>query len=672
MGTDLIERLPSFRPDIEGLRALAIILVVLSHAQVPMFAGGFIGVDVFFVLSGFLITGLLFSQIESTGSVDLLGFYSRRFRRLLPALLFMLATVVVAAALLLSPTQQVNQTAAAGSVPVWLSNMHFALAKVDYFAGNAQEQLFLHTWSLAVEEQFYLVWPLLLLVAWRGKAGSLRSGQAGLDRFLMAVLIASFAVCLVLSFTHPAPAFYLMPSRAWQFALGALAFTQKSRINSATDLAFSRLIKSPERGSAVLVGAALCLLLASAMVIDETVAYPGAWAVSPSVATVLLLLFADRRGSAIGWFLRCRPMVWLGARSYGWYLWHWPMILLSASLFPYADSQMRLMAGGLAIVPAAISYALIERPVRGWRLLDRQPATAIGAALVLMAMSFLLTLGWRWQAAHWSNDPLQLALASSRRDGPAIYALGCDERFSSTRVRPCVRETSSYSKTVVILGDSVVLQWYDAFASAFPQPQWRIFVLTKSACPIADVSIFYPKIGRRFFECEQWRLEVLRYLAELKPDVLITGSAASYKVEPEQWRKGSERMLRALAGYAGKTLVLQPTPMLHYDPLACLARRDWQSRWKVIPGLCELLPDRQASRLAWETNIEVAERIDSAEVLDFSDLVCGEKNCPATRDEVVVYRDSQHLTNTFVGSVSAAVRERIDAALESLPEAESP
>ena len=112
--------------------------------------------------------------------------------------------------------------------------------------------------------------------------------------------------------------------------------------------------------------------------------------------------------------------------------------------------------------------------------------------------------------------------------------------------------------------------------------------------------------------------------------------------------------------------------MLHYDPLACLARRDWQSRWKVIPGLCELLPDRQASRLAWETNIEVAERIDSAEVLDFSDLVCGEKNCPATRDEVVVYRDSQHLTNTFVGSVSAAVRERIDAALESLPEAESP
>ena len=208
-----------YRADLEGLRAMAILLVVAAHAGIPGLAGGFIGVDVFFVLSGFLITGLLTQEVATTGHIRFIDFYVRRLRRLLPALLVMVLAVVALTFLLLSPQEQRDQLPAAAMSTVWASNIHFALARLDYFSPGTETNLFLHTWSLAVEEQFYLVWPALL--AWLlGRNNT--QGAVRLKTGMWSVLVASLVACVLLTRTEPLLAFYMMPLRAWQFAAGAL------------------------------------------------------------------------------------------------------------------------------------------------------------------------------------------------------------------------------------------------------------------------------------------------------------------------------------------------------------------------------------------------------------------------------------------------------------------
>jgi peptidoglycan/LPS O-acetylase OafA/YrhL len=247
------ERRLSYRPDIEGLRALAILIVVLCHAGVPHFAGGFVGVDIFFVLSGFLITGLLVSELAATGRVDFLDFYARRFRRLLPALLLMLIGTSALAILLLAPYQQIAQAEAAVAVPMWLSNMHFAWRELDYFGGGAESQWFLHTWSLAVEEQFYLIWPLMLFAAWRmAKAAESRSSR--LEQALLVVLLVSFAASVLLGHRDSELAFYSVLTRAWQFSLGGLLFLRGSWLLGLLSNPSASLRFPPQALSAFLTG----------------------------------------------------------------------------------------------------------------------------------------------------------------------------------------------------------------------------------------------------------------------------------------------------------------------------------------------------------------------------------------------------------------------------------
>lgn len=221
----------TFRSDIEGLRAIAILLVVAAHAGVPWLAGGFIGVDVFFVLSGFLITGKLVHEATTTGRIQLLPFYVRRLRRLLPALLMMLLVVGVASRWLLSPAALGEQFLTAQMAALWLSNWYFALGNLDYFAPGSETNLYLHTWSLGVEEQFYLVWPALVL--WL----LARDGERGIARLrigMWAVLLASLLACIALTRTAPLLAFYMMPLRAWQFAAGALVWLMFARTPPAS------------------------------------------------------------------------------------------------------------------------------------------------------------------------------------------------------------------------------------------------------------------------------------------------------------------------------------------------------------------------------------------------------------------------------------------------------
>ena len=214
-----------FRSDIEGLRAIAILLVVAAHAKIRGFAGGFIGVDVFFVLSGYLITGLLVQELLANGRIRFIEFLARRFRRLFPSLLLVLACSCALAQQLLVAGEQSVQAAAAASAIIWLSNFYFAFSEFDYFSPGAGKNLFLHTWSLGVEEQFYLVWPALLLVV--GKTFRPLNGGINLGHIkiiMTAIAVLGFVGCAVWTDVNQLQAFYMMPARAWQFALGATVY----------------------------------------------------------------------------------------------------------------------------------------------------------------------------------------------------------------------------------------------------------------------------------------------------------------------------------------------------------------------------------------------------------------------------------------------------------------
>ena len=279
-----------YRPDIEGLRAVAILLVVAAHAGVPWLAGGFVGVDVFFVLSGYLITGLLVQEMRATGGVRLLDFYARRLRRLLPALLVMVVGTAGAAAVLLAPLEQPAQARVASAAALWLSNLHFVFSQLDYFGPAAGSNLFLHTWSLGVEEQFYLVWPLLVLFL----AGSWRWQAVRQDwSRLLRGMLGAVGICLVLSvfltFTRPEQGFYLMPSRAWQFALGAVTVLAVAPPDAAAQRPawLHRFCSAPQGRALGWIG--LALVVGAGLLLDTQDAYPGMWAVLPSLGTALLL-----------------------------------------------------------------------------------------------------------------------------------------------------------------------------------------------------------------------------------------------------------------------------------------------------------------------------------------------------------------------------------------------
>lgn len=307
------------RPDLQGLRAIAVLLVVLAHAKVPPFTGGYIGVDVFFVLSGFLISGLLINEYQTTGRIRFAEFYARRLKRLLPALLVMLLTITLIGHQLLASDEARGMLASLPYATTWTSNFHFAFRDHGYFDELTQRDLFLHTWSLGVEEQFYLIWPLMLLgiLALRGcnaSANNLRSARRKLGLLVAATLMLSVIWTQISSLQS----FYFMPFRLWQFGLGAWVCLL-ARSPAA--------LRNISKLSNVLVLSGLGLVLASSMLFTPILNYPGIWALPPTLGAALVI--AAGTSYAPNQTLLAHPtLTWLGDRSYSIYLWHWPVLLL--------------------------------------------------------------------------------------------------------------------------------------------------------------------------------------------------------------------------------------------------------------------------------------------------------------------------------------------------------
>ena len=639
---------PPFRPDIEGLRGAAILLVVLFHAGVPALAGGFVGVDLFFVLSGYFITGLLVREQAESGGVNLMEFYGRRALRLLPSLIVVLLVTLAAVMWLYAPIDQPTIAANARAVALSAGNYEFARTAVDYFSSAANPLL--HTWSLAVEEQFYVVWPLLFLLV----------GALGQRRLLAAFAIAglaSFAASLWLTTTAQPWAFFGMPTRIWEFALGGVVA-----------LLLRPSAERDARRGALLQIAALAAIGFAVISYDRATSYPGVAALVPALAAAALLVGgAWAPASAASRMLSTPALRWLGRLSYAWYLWHWPLVGIGVVLDRDIGVAGRLVWSGAALGLAWLTQRFIESSAREGRLARIRTEWLAPAALVVSVGAALVAHGALRVAERRVASPEQRTLAMARRDRMQhdCWATTVDDLKG-----PCELGDRTSSTVIMLLGDSHAEHWLAGLDRAGRERGWKIVAMVKGGCPVADMpELMNARLKRYYHECTRYREAMLQRIVSARPAAVILsswdhyippdGTGSDRQVTPEMWRRGLRRTYERLTGAGLPVVAIRGTPRTWFDVPACLSR---QAARLPFAGPCSYERARSLSPAALEAQAAAARGLP-IRFVDMNDQICPTRECGVVRNGVVVFTDDNHLTASFSRSMAPVLGARLAAAL---------
>ncbi|MGA8330986.1 MAG: acyltransferase family protein, partial [Mycobacterium sp.] len=537
-----------YRYDIEGLRGLTLLAILGFHAEIPGVGGGFVGPDIFFIISGFVITGQLWKEVSNSGTVGLRRFYGGRARRLLPVSAFVGIITMFGSAMLLSPLAIRNVIGDGIACALYVGNYRFALQGVDYFAADRPPSPFQHYWTLGVEEQFYLIWPILLVgTAWilghtRRRAGAHAAGGAASERpyLVLLVLIAagSFALSLWATYAMPPMAYFSLPTRAWDLAVGCLLA-----------LTVGRWRRLPATAATILGWAGLALILLACHQFRSSTPYPGTAALIPLLGTVLVLGAGCAAPTfGCGRVLAWSPMRAVGRLSYSWYLWHWPVLLFVPILL---DRPMGL-ADRLAAVAISGGFAMftlhfIENPLRYAAPLRRSPlrslavggvATAVAVCVGLAMLVLVPAPAGRSVAAHklivdagppivrgtveqydaavqrvvaQVQDAVEASaelqdvpsnldppLTASVSEAQRIFFDGCLRNYLEVGQPECAMGDTASATTVALIGDSNAAMWTPGFQQAATQRHWRLEMLAKGLCPVLDLpTLLY---GRQYTE----------------------------------------------------------------------------------------------------------------------------------------------------------------------------
>lgn len=667
-----------YRSDIDGLRCLSIVLVVAYHAGVGALAGGYVGVDVFFVISGYLITGLLLDELESTGTISIRAFVARRARRLLPLAGLVLATTMAVGALLVSPLDRSRLFEDVRASALFHANWHQAGRAVAYSEATATSDLTTHWWSLSIEEQFYLVWPpILVACAWLVR----RWSKSGVSRTLLAVRVVSafvvgtsFLASVVLTERVGPEAYYFTHTRLWELGVGALLATYL-RPHRETAIETSGLARESAMSLGVLA------IVASALLFDSTTAFPGSAALLPVLGASLVVVFGSTgRRSAIRSLLSFRPAVAVGRWSYGWYLWHWPAIgLFQLAADEWAPEVDEAVITAVAVVIslgiAAVTYRTVENPIRRSEFLREKTAWSLAVGIVAVA----LPLGMGTAITSVTNrndesntDPLVAMVITPERAADDEVDLPRSDDCHATIVETpvgtnCVFGDPQGAYEVVLIGDSHAQHWLPALDALGRTRSWRIHSYTKSACPVFDLPLWNNRLQRRYTECANWHELVAERVARLDDPVVIMTNTGGYsrlllddrgrRVEDpseflELWRDGARRASRALLATAARIIRLEDTPWAPEDVPSCLSRRPAAS------SECDFTVD--GVEVGDEEMIEAERSVVSDQgiadryvFVDPSSIVCPDDPCRVIDESgIIVYRDFHHLTQTFSTSVA--------------------
>lgn len=644
-----------FRPDIEGLRGVAILLVVAYHAGASVLPGGFVGVDVFFVVSGYLITSLLLEERERTGAISLPAFYARRMARLLPAGLLVLACTLALSAALYPPASVAAVAGTARAATAFVSNVFFARQATDYFSEAAASPL-LHTWSLSVEEQFYLAWPLVLVGLSLLAPARRASGWAAL-----AVIAASLAACWWWTIAQRPVAFFGAPLRAWEFAAGALG--------AAAAPAAAALVGRARRVLDAAGWGGLAAILASAAAFDDRTPFPGYHAALPVIGTLLVLLAGSQpeRG-AVGRRLSAPALQWVGRHSYSWYLWHWPVLILGAMLLP-RSTMLSSVALVLLALPLAIATRVwVEDPCRRWGRRSERPWRVIGVGAAGIVAMLAVTSGVQRVAHIEAEGPSQKQFAAARYDYGALYRDGCVTREAAdSTVTACVHGDTAAPVTVALFGDSHAAHWHPAIERIARERGWRLLVLTKSACPSVSVGVHDVTLGRRFTECETWRRAALDTIRARRTALVILSNSTEYvsdgpRPEPRasvtaaQWEAGLRETLAAVTGAGAQPVVITDTPRATRNVPECLMLAAWRGG---DTSRCDFDLDGAVHPAAQAAERRAAAAVAGTRFVELSDVLCPGGRCTTWDGAVVRYRNARHLTASAAGQLRPALAVEI-------------
>lgn len=668
-----------FRPDVEGLRAIAVGLVLLYHAGLPFVPGGFVGVDVFFVISGFLITGLLVKEVQRSGTVSIAGFYARRAKRLLPAAALVLVSTV---ALTLAFIPRIRWSEIGGdivSAALYFVNWRLADRSVDYLAEDSEASPVQHFWSLAVEEQFYIVWPLLILLAawWARRKGQTLTHELWIG--LGVIAIPSFLWSLYQTSTDPAVSFFITTTRMWELAIGA-----------AVALGTAALTKLPRPVALAMAWTGLGAVLMSAFVYSTKSAWPGYAALLPTLGTAAVIAAGPAAGAnGPVRILGTAGFTWVGGLSYSLYLWHWPLIVGAAAYWGYLTPTRGLAVALLCVIPAWLTLKLIENPIRFSPTTFVLPLNALklGALLTVVGVvagggllgitalttgaSVANTQGARVLSANPAGyraptnvegmvpDPIE-----ATEDVPHAYDKGCQAEQGSSDPVTCTFGDPNGTTTIALVGDSKALQWISALDSIGKKRGWKVVTFTKSACSFTAADI--AQDGAPYASCSAWNDAVTQQLFERKPDVVLTSQGKDVALNKagnvhsgqstEAMIKGLEHRWSALAK-AGMTVVAMrdnPIPPNDIRPVyECVDEH------RHALGECTF-PRTAAERLgAGDVQLAAVKGVPGVELVDLNDYVCPGATCPPVIGNVLVYRQGSHLTRTYVDTLAPRLEKQL-------------
>jgi peptidoglycan/LPS O-acetylase OafA/YrhL len=692
---------------------VAVLAVVLYHADVGWLAGGFVGVDVFYVISGFLITDHLWREVARDGRLSFGGFYARRARRLLPAAIVVLVVTMAAAAAVLPPLQIRSVWKDGLYCALYVGNFRFAATRTDYLANTAPSP-FQHFWSLGVEEQFYLVWPLLLVLVslawWRH-----RPSRATAVASLTGISLLSLVLSAALTRSDQPVAFFLLPTRAWELGLGGIAA-----------LAAPELRRLPDMVAAVLGWAGLLAIVVACGAYGPKTPYPGTAALLPvigSLAVVVAGLAAPAMGPVL--VLRRTAMRAMGRISYSWYLWHYPVLvlvpvaighplsvwamvglalgsgLLAVATFRFVEEPARRSswmiasprrsvttglalsaAGVLACVGAAVSIPSVrghgEAPVARIRL---SPSTAGRAAAVSPQIAAFQQAQQQVVTAVTGSAPvkdvpanLQPPLTSASGSEAAPMVDGCLLSYTAADVdQGCLFGDTTAPRSIVLFGDSHASMWFPAVDSWANSNGYRLYVWTKAACPPVQITLFSPVLDRTWTECRTWYDNVMAQMAALRPTLAILGIAPNYDAAYDvvqngaAWLSGLSTTVTTLRSAGVHSLVVGAAPSPPQSIPDCL------SAHLANAHACEFPPT--GTRVSGGGLVGLDQTGDTAEqatvqraggtYVDVRPWFCTTTECDVIVDNLLVYRDNSHITVPYADYLAPLLADEIGLALGS-------
>lgn len=643
------------RLDIQALRAIAVLMVVLFHLWPNRLPGGFAGVDVFFVISGFLISGSLFDEIANFGQIKLAKFWARRVRRLLPAALLVIALTTVASAIFVPAFTRQSFFAEGIASTFYFENWQLAATATDYFAGESSP--FQHYWSLAVEEQFYLIWPLILVAI--SATFARRSGLA-LKILLFAVTASSFLYSLYLSSTEPSLAYFTTFGRAWEFGLGAIVALIGHRVRLATSAK-----------TALSLGGFTAITY-SALALNSNVSFPGWAALIPALGTAAVILAGLQ--NLPSWLNRIygfKPVAFTGEISYSLYLWHWPLIILLPWATGYQPRAYELIAIlVVAYLAAYLSKKFIEDRFRSApALIGRRPrftfVLAGSVSLIILATNLL---GSAVTASEIRAGVNQAPTLDQAKNDSADPHHRCMTDPESAEVKFCKYGRLGANYRVLLVGDSHAAMHLGAWKLLAERGQFELDLAYKASC---SFNFEERNDSARGKSCQEWNQKLQQQLAATRPfDLVITSYFTTVKAtEIDSYRHDA----LAVAGFKAA-----------WAPL--------QARGSVIVAVRDGVNMNPAMRHCWETAVydaskcsmpeseafitDLAQRAAStpqkangqpgALTLDFTDLYCQNEICPAMIKGLYVYRDSSHISLAFSEAMASEWVERLTQLDEKL------